>query len=325
MLILNILPINAQSPGPGNRFGILFYNVENLFDTIDSPDTRDESFTPAGDKQWNTDKYWHKQENIFKVIASAGNWSFPDLIGLCEVENRTVLEDLVHHTPLKKLDYQIVHDESPDERGIDVALLYQKDRFVYLTHQNITTPLPHNDKTRDILYVCGKVNDVKVHLFVNHWPSRYGGRQQTQPKRNIVASHLHQSIESLCDSTLNPYIILMGDFNDNPGDQSLEKIYQSQYSDGAGNTFHFANLMTSVKGTTTHKTVNYNWYTFDQIMISSNMLQNADIRHPAGGIRVIDHPWLLDEHGRPYRSFLGNFYQNGYSDHLAVYTELWVR
>ncbi len=174
-----------------DSYKIMFYNVENLFDTYDDSLINDEEFLPEGDRFWNNHKYYSKLNNIYKVIVAVGGWQPPAIIGLCEIENRTVLNDLVNNTPLVKFEYQIIHKESPDRRGIDVGLLYRKELFQPISYEAIPINFPNNpeSKTRDILYVKGiaEKSDT-LNIFINHWPSRWGGQLESEDRRLFVAS-----------------------------------------------------------------------------------------------------------------------------------------
>ncbi len=162
------------------EYRVMFYNVENLFDTEDDPEKRDEEFTPDGTRYWSNYRYNQKLKNIYKVIVGVGEWDLPEIVGLCELENRKVMEDLISHTPLYKTDYKIIHFESPDRRGIDVGMLYRADHFTPHLEKAISVEWPKTVKagpTRDILYVAGTTNtNDTLHIFVNHWPSRWGGQ-----------------------------------------------------------------------------------------------------------------------------------------------------
>jgi predicted extracellular nuclease len=205
----------------------MFYNVENLFDTQDDPLVRDEEFLPEGDRFWNKHKYYSKLNNIYKVIVAVGEWSPPAIIGLCEIENRKVIDDLVSSTPLNKFDYQIVHKESPDRRGIDVGLLYRKELFTPLSYEAIPINFPNNpeSKTRDILYVKGITNTSDtLNIFINHWPSRWGGQLESEGRRVFVASVLKEKVDSIFKSNPKSNIIITGDFNDYPNNKSLNEV-----------------------------------------------------------------------------------------------------
>jgi len=312
---------------------IIFYNVENLFDTENDSIKNDEEFTPDGPKNWNNYRFYDKLNNIYRVILSIGEWEPPALVGLCEIENRFVLNQLVYQTPLKRFDYKVIHFESPDRRGIDVALLYRYDKFEPLTSERIQIDFPFNSesKTRDILYVKGVLFETDtIHLFVNHWPSRWGGYLETKPKREFVASQLKNKIDSLFSFDVNPNIVIMGDFNDEPWDESIRNVLDAKLDTiGIGNKELF-NLMARYEkdwliGTGKYKE---DWSVIDQFIISSNLLtENNTILVSKEGVRIHNLEFLLEEdktHGgeKPYRTYVGYKYNGGYSDHLPIYLDL---
>jgi len=330
ILVVSTLNMWAQKSDrkKGNEFTIAFYNVENLFDTVLSENERDVEFTPEGKVPWTAERYDVKLDRIAEVIAAITPGSFPAVVGLCEVENRQVLEDLVKHKRLKGASYRIIHFESPDERGIDNALLYRKSQFKPIDRQAIenTFPFDPEDKTRDILYVKGVVSKSKkdtLHIFVNHWPSRYGGREISAPKRNHVAKIQRNLADSIFD--INPYsnIIITGDFNDEPGDSSLLVYLDAKPPLDAEEGKYLYNLMYNDyllgAGTIYWK----DWDMFDQFIVSANVLLKTEglkIKAPTG--QIVTHEWLLFEMEdgtlRPNRT-KGREYYGGYSDHLPVY------
>lgn len=296
---------------------ILFYNVENLFDTIDAPDVADSEFTPSGQKAWNSNRYWRKINQIGKVILAAGRWNPPVLVGLCEIENRNVLNDLVLRSPLKNLGYKIVHEESPDARGIDVALLYRENAFRELEHDciRIQFPVDSSLKTRDILHVKGILQKRDtLHLFVNHWPSRRGGIVFSEPKRLFVSNQLKKKINRLPYHTLK---IIMGDFNDEPINKSI--INLTKHSNLFNPMLELKNL-----GVGSHKYKN-EWGLLDQIIISNSLRDTIGVQLEEAGI--VNNSFLLTDTKNaydqsPFRTYQGPIYKGGYSDHLPVYLKL---
>lgn len=319
---------------PGQTVRVMFYNVENLFDTIDSPDTRDESFLPDGDYQWNGYKYYTKLQRISKVILNTGEWDLPAVIGLCEVENRQVVEDLLKRTPLIKFDYGIIHEESPDERGIDVALIYQKDMYTPIAHQALTIDFPDDpdDRTRDVLYATGLIGQDTLHFFVNHWPSRSGGQEASEPKRIRAAEVVRKAVDSLLALQSTAKIILMGDFNDGPENRSMAEVLQAKGDSTALGEPDLYNYMAPffTKGIGTHK-YRQEWNTLDQFVVSTGLLQaqHGFYTHFQSA-SIMQAPFLLEEDpynpgNRPYRFFLGPRYHGGYSDHLPIILQLEYR
>jgi endonuclease/exonuclease/phosphatase family metal-dependent hydrolase len=209
----------------------MFWNVENLFDPFDDSLTLDDEFTSRGDHNWTWERFNQKMNHVYKVMISAG-WEPQDIIGLCEVENRWVLERLTRMTPLSKYEYRIIHQNSPDIRGIDVAMLYHPDSFIPIETAFITvTGLKNDDDpTRDILFVKGVLRSQDtVNIFVNHWPSRYPGQVETIHKRQAAAADLKRQTDSLIKADPESKIIIMGDFNDEPLDESISEVLEVKF------------------------------------------------------------------------------------------------
>lgn len=299
----------------------MFYNVENLFDIEDDSLTNDDEFTPGGAKQWDQYRYEDKLTKIYKTIMAVGKWMPPVVVGMAEIENRKVLHDLVQKTPLAKFGYGIVHEDSGDGRGIDVALLYRKEYFQYLHHTVWKVPLQR--PTRDILVVSGVLAEDTCHFIVNHWPSRWGGKLQSEGLRITAASQLQAAIDSLVQQYCRPRIVMMGDFNDDPSDLSLSIIRHQAYSDRCENDFQIINLMENlVDGTLVFSDVLRTWFMFDQVLVSEPLLEGRGLCLPEKNAHILNEKWLLDEHGKPKRTYLGDYYLGGFSDHLPVYIEL---
>ncbi len=315
------------------RFRIMFYNVENLFDTSDDSLTADEEFLPGGPRNWNNRKFYDKLNRIYKVIISVGGWELPAVVGLAEVENRFVLERLVYDTPLKNFGYRIIHHDSPDRRGIDVALLYREGFFMPLHEEVIPVRFLSDtaSTTRDILYVKGLLGGVEmIHIFVNHWPSRYGGYMATVEKRNHAAAVLKSETDSLLGINPEMAVLIMGDFNDDPVDESLSKILHAHKPEGDPTDSLLYNLMLSHKTDKIPGTLKYrgNWNMFDQIIVSGNLLKAGKILQVNEGMAHIHFEEFLLEPDdafpgrKPFRTFTGYRYHGGFSDHLPVYTDI---
>lgn len=315
------------------RFRVMFYNVENLFDTADDTLTNDEEFLPEGMKQWDEHKMYKKINRIYKVILHCGEWEPPALVGLCEVENREVLENLVYDTPLKKYEYRIVHFDSPDRRGIDVALLFRKALFEPDTAFAVPVRFPFDpdSRTRDILYVKGHMDGTEsLHVFVNHWPSRYGGYEATIPKRNRAAAVLKQVVDSILHQENNANILIMGDFNDGPLEESIVQTLGAMpdTADASGiSLFNPTAVYEDVYGTGTLK-YKENWDVFDQIILSVSMRSGENgLKMSGRGVQIFRTDYLVEEDARylgvkPFRTYAGPRYLDGYSDHLPVYVDL---
>lgn len=303
----------------------MFYNVENLFDTINNPEQRDDAFTPEGDYQWNTYKYQNKLRRIYKAIMAVKAWEELPLIGLCEIESRRVLNHLIYKTPLFQFGYKIIHKDSPDERGIDVALLYQgeyinliKKRFI-----EIRFPFDTTDKTRDILYAQMQISSTSdtLHIFINHWPSRYGGYMQTQPKRNHAAKVLAHTIDTLFDGNAEPNILLTGDFNDAREDESI-KLLIKKVKNTTLKSLPLSN--SSQAGTLKYQS---QWQHFDQIIISEALYNEKGLGVVNKELHTPKASFLIQKDDRyqgwkPYRYLQGPKYIGGYSDHLPIFIDI---
>lgn len=315
------------------RYRVMFYNVENLFDIHDDNATNDEEFLPEGEKKWTQEKFYKKLNNIYRVILHCGEWNPPALVGLCEVENRLVLEKLVFDTPLEKFDYRVIHFDSPDRRGIDVALLYRSSSFQPDTAYPLTVRFPFDTagRTRDILYVKGKVGNMEeVHIFVNHWPSRYGGYQATVEKRKQAARVLRGAVDSLLALNPEAAIIIMGDLNDGPLDESLAVLVEPDADSAGIHTGSLTNLTATYEYMDKTGTLKYkeNWDVFDQLIVSKSLM-SGDLGlkvTPSGAIIFRPHYLLTDDEKylgeKPFRTYAGYKYLGGFSDHLPVYFDL---
>lgn len=306
-----------------NIFTIGFYNVENLFDIDNNPKTRDDDFTPSGKKTWSYERYQDKLQKISTVISQLGvaqSAISPVLIGLVEVENETVLQDLINHPNLKETPYAYVHYDSPDERGIDTALLYNKQYFELLDSKAhpiyIENSRGYRDYTRDVLWVAGKLKGDKIHLLVTHWPSRKTGGENTDQKRIDAAINLQEIIQTIYATEPDAKIILMGDFNDNPTDESVQDYLVTE---------EFHNPMKQLfdpnsKGTTCFQG---KWNLFDQIIISKNFLAAENNALSFKQAEIFDKEWLKIKKGKlkgsPFRTYIHKWYQEGYSDHFPIY------
>jgi len=309
---------------------LMFYNVENLFDPFDDSLTRDEEFTSDGARHWTWNKYQDKISHIYKVIMAAGNPYPPAIIGLCEIENRFVLNQLVYKSPFSKFDYRIVHEESPDRRGIDVGLLFDPTRFHLISHEAIPVYFPShpNSRTRDILYVKGVFyQSDTVHIFINHWPSRWGGQMATDPKRKRVADILKLKTDSLFLAERKPAIIIMGDFNDYPTDESLRINLKAGNNDSKSDLVNLMLPYAEKFGFGSHK-YHQDWGTLDQIIVSKYLLlPDSPLKIANQKAHIFNASFLLcpDEKFsgiKPFRTFLGFKYIGGYSDHLPIFRDV---
>ncbi|SJZ43568.1 endonuclease/exonuclease/phosphatase family protein [Sediminibacterium ginsengisoli] len=319
-----------------NRFKvrvIAFYNLENLYDTTDNPVVNDDDFTPAGNKRYTSRVYSDKLEKLASVISRIGTESSEAgavIIGVAEIENDTVLLDLCNQPLLRQRQYRFVHYDSKDIRGVDVGLLYQPAYFIPIESEPLFVPLPGKSKsaayTRDILYVRGLLDGEEVHIYVNHWPSRRGGEERTSIAREAAAAVCRSHIERICLADTAAKIIVMGDLNDDPYNSSITKTLKARGKRSdlrAGDLFNpWDSLYRKGIGTLAHHD---NWGLFDQIILSQSWL-NA----PEGFFYYRNHifmrPYMMENAGRykgyPMRTWDGDNYRGGYSDHFPTYITL---
>ncbi len=310
----------------------MFYNVENLFDCEDDPNKNDNEFLPDGKLHWTEKRFRQKLTNIFKVIATAGEAEPPDIVAFAEVENRYVLEQLIHNTPLSKYRYDIVHRDSPDQRGIDVALIYRPDKITKVSEKFFKIKYVSNSSrlTRDILYFSFRINQKEIiHLFINHWPSRYGGQLANEKNRMFVASVLKSKTDSLFALDPESKIIIMGDFNDEPGNKSIKTVLQTEKPNASFNDSQLYNLSNVEKSSIVQGTHKYqgNWAIFDQIIVSGAIFHKKGIYTLPDSYTILTSPFLFEPDAKylglkPKRTYTGFKYNGGYSDHLPVYIDL---
>ena len=316
-----------------DRLRFVFYNVENLFDPFDDSLTADEEFLPAGLRGWTWSRFEDKVKRIHKVLVALGDWEPPELIGLCEVENHFVLHWLVSETPLKKHEYRVIHRDSPDRRGIDVALLYRPGFFRPVSYQCYRVPDQGScpESTRDILYVKGILNEGdSLHLLINHWPSRWGGTLESRPERLAAAGLLRHILDSLFMADRQSRILVAGDFNDELTDASLRDCLGVQrpgaHCPDDALYFPYDGPLTGRPGSLKYQG---RWYGFDLILVSGALLQDQALCVSRDGYRVFAPDFLLEDDpqwlgSRPFRTYRGYRYQGGFSDHLPVYIDLFT-
>ncbi len=327
--LVTLQTINANAQGKQAKVVcVAFYNLENLFDTIDDPNIDDVEFTPQGPGRWDSKKYYTKLSHLAEVISQIGDEytkNGPVFIGVSEVENRRVVEDLVHTPPLGSMGYDVVHFDSPDKRGIDVALLYQPKLFK-VTSSKIH-PLKMADtnfRTRDILQVDGLLDGELVHVLVNHWPSRSGGEIESAPKRDAAADLCLSVVKAIYKDEPNARIIIMGDLNDDPVDESLMKhmkIKTKPENVMAGDLFDpMWQLFRDGVGSLAYQD---SWNLFDQIIVSSALMDKKSDGFRYLKARVFNKKFLVQKEGAyagyPFRTYAGGVYTSGYSDHFPVY------
>lgn len=328
ILIIHNTGVVAQ-----NDFRIMFHNVENLFDTLDDPEKEDNDFLPDGFMRWTPWKYWEKLRNISRVITAVGGMESPALVGLCEIENDSVLFDLTKRSPLRAQGYEYIITHSPDNRGIDVGLLYQRHKFKPLQTREYEVKFNRRDigPTRNILHVTGKViNGDTLDLLLCHFPSRSAGERETEPARLQAATLLKTKTDSLFSLRENAHIIIMGDFNDHPTNKSLSRVLGARNARSPLLRNQLYNLfLHRIKepdfGSYKYKGI---WEILDQFIVSGNLLMKENriqIKNNEANIFKADFLLEKDEkyYGKkPYRTNLGPRYIGGFSDHLPIYLNL---
>ncbi|HLW08066.1 MAG TPA: endonuclease/exonuclease/phosphatase family protein [Marinilabiliaceae bacterium] len=310
---------------------VAFYNLENLFDTINTPDVRDGEFTPEGSKNWNSEKYWEKINNMAHVISQLGSaegFLGPQVIGLCEMENRAVLVDLVNNSNIKENNYQIVHYDSPDDRGIDVALLYQSNFFRVTSTRSVPLLIKGDDGnrlyTRDHLVVSGLFDGEPMHFIVNHWPSRYGGEERSRGNRIAAARMTRSLVDSIVATDAEAKVIVMGDLNDDPTNESVRLYLKARHDKNRlkpGQLFNATEIpFKQGKGTLAYRG---KWNMFDQMILTPSLVDKNDKGYQFHSVHVYTHPKIVQQTGNykgyPHRTYVGNNYMGGYSDHFPVY------
>jgi len=326
LIAILFLLLSSCSRKSTQNFSFAFYNVENLFDTINDPGISDGRYVPDSDLQWDTEKYQHKLDNLAKVMAVVDSTGFPSVFGLSEVENLAVVKDLINHPELKKANYMILHKDSPDGRGIDVALLYQPKKYQPIETRFIKPDFPDNpkSKTRDILYSKGLVGKKDtVHIFVNHWVSRWGGQEKTEPHRIILGQLLKHISDSIFSVNPDANILIAGDLNDNPDDKSIADYLKAKIpaERASPQTLYNLSLISykNGKGSLYYKS----WDMFDQIIVSTALLNGDNgLKTNSNQQTVIKKDWMLYQPkkgpARPSRTATKNYY-GGFSDHLPVF------
>jgi endonuclease/exonuclease/phosphatase family metal-dependent hydrolase len=334
-LFISPFIVFSQSKYKAQIAMIGFYNCENFYDTVNNPIVNDEEFLPNGPKHYNSAIYWNKVEHIATVLSKIGTdvagMPNPDglsIIGVAEIENDTVLNDLVNHEVLKSRGYKIVHYDSRDARGVDVALLYNPNRFVVERSDKLFVKLPSGSKdawyTRDVLWVRGKLDGESIDVYVNHWPSRSGGEERSAPARAAAASVVKHHMDSVANADGNQKVVIMGDLNDDPVSPSVAEVLGAKGKAKdvrAGGIFNpWTELYKNGIGTLAYQD---NWNLFDQIMISYPWLNREQKGYYFYKQFIFNREFMMENVGRykgyPMRTWDGNSYRGGYSDHFPTY------
>ncbi|MCL5246332.1 endonuclease/exonuclease/phosphatase family protein [Cellulophaga sp. 20_2_10] len=334
LLVITVENVSSQNKKQYKARTIAFYNLENLFDTINDPNTFDDDRTPLGKDKWTADKYRDKLKNMSLVLSEIGSSvtkASPDIIGVCEVENNAVLEDLIKQPALLNKGYAILHFDAPDERGIDVALLYKKEVFMPTSFKSHRLLLfrenGYRDYTRDQLIVGGLLDDEEIYFIVNHWPSRSGGEARSRPNRIAAAKLNKRIIDSVLRLNTDAKIISMGDFNDDPINDSFKKIIKTEGRKRKVTDSILFNPMEALyrkgEGSLAYRD---KWNIFDQIYFTGNLISSTKESFSFYKAAIYNPAYLLTSSGRykgyPKRTYSGGNYTGGYSDHFPVYITL---
>lgn len=330
LFLLFLLPLSlfAQDTIP---FRVAFYNVENLFDTYDDPVKNDNEFLPGAVRRWTSNRYKKKLADIAKVITAVGEWEPPALVGLCEVENDKVMNDLLLYSPLRQHGYHYVMTDSPDQRGIDVALLYQRDKFRLLSWQSVPVRFKDPNRTsRDILHVTGRIaTRDTLDLFVVHFPSRTGGEKASEPFRIQAALTLRNLTDSISNVREAAKILVMGDFNDYPDNRSIVQVLGAEAPSEQPESCGLYHLLVNKAKQKHYGSYKYQgeWGLLDHLIVSGSLLDKKSSFYTSEDRADVSRLAFLlvrDERNggvQPFRTYYGMNYQGGYSDHLPVFVD----
>lgn len=336
VLLTTIILANNTLQGQNKqeyKVGLIgFYNLENLFDTINDPNKNDEEFLPKGKNQWNTEKYNVKLKHLSESIASIGTDISPDgvaILGMSEMENRTVLEDLVAQPAIRKRNYQIVHYDSPDRRGVDVGLIYNPKYFKLVNSKSYPTKVAGDPDfvTRDQLVVSGLFDGEMMHVIVMHWPSRAGGEKRSMPGRIAAAKLCRHIADSILRNDANAKIVMMGDFNDYPTSKSVTEYLRANGDMMRLRNGEFFNPMYDLH----KKGIGTSYYhdvpgVLDQTIITPAFIP-TDYKTYQFKVAKVHNKEFLKQHGGkyngyPFRTYGSGVWMGGYSDHFPVYIVL---
>jgi predicted extracellular nuclease len=331
-ILFSITILTFVSSFSQDRYRVMFYNVENLFDPFKDSLTNDGEFTPQGSRYWTWKRMTEKLNNIYRVVTAVGEWDLPSIVGFCEVENSFVMYQLINKTPLSKFDYRLVHKESPDGRGIDVALIYRPDRFKLEEKRFFRVINPDEPKrtTRDVLYARGILGQLDtIHIFVNHWPSKFGGELASEPGRLAAGRLVREKVDSIRIFSPQARIIIMGDFNDGPNSPPLLEALRAEPPKTPYSPKGLYNLHHRYDGSGTG-TIKFQgaWEVIDMMIVSKSLLDKSHpiYLNPDGGM-IFQADFLKEEDTnfvgfRPFRTYIGFKYHGGFSDHFPIYIDI---
>jgi predicted extracellular nuclease len=322
-----VIIVSAHAPAKENDFTVAFYNVENLFDTVNDPLKDDENYLPESKYHWDKVRYYQKLERLGEVVKQLGDSDGPEIMGICEVENQKVLKDLIATDQLKKKGFKFIHYDCSDKRGADVGLLYKSSLVKIISSRAISVNTKKDIKwhTRDVLLVVAKVRTDTLRIFVNHWPSRRGGQLESEGKRITMAKLVKHMVDSIQKKSPQAKIIVLGDFNDDPDNTSIDGILKSrnQLPLKKGELYNsFIGVKEEGKGTIKYKG---KWNLFDQILISGGLLNKQSLHYADYSKGIYSPEWLYykkNTHYGPFRTYMGSKYLGGYSDHFPVFIKL---
>jgi hypothetical protein len=316
--------ISSHEPGD---IRMMFYNVENAFDIIDNPATDDNEFLPDGLRRWTRGRYETKLISIYKTIIAAGEGEPPELIGFCEIENSTILNDLISKTYLSKYEYGIIHEDSPDRRGIDVCMLYRKDLFKLVAYDYwIPYGLKDEFSSRSVLYAKLTAGRDTIHLILNHWPSRRGGVLSGESMRRLIAATIRNKADSISEKNSLVKIIITGDFNSTPEQTEMKMLTEPE----SGISLINLSTASSKAGEGTYRFQGI-WELFDQVIVSTDLINSSEgFSTGEEGMHIFKAGFLLTEDPvypglSPFPTYKGYRYMGGFSDHLPVLLYLHYR
>lgn len=320
----------------GTSVWVAFYNVENLFDTDDDPGKDDSEFLPSGELGWKPEVYVQKLDNLTEAVNAMNNGRGPDILGLAEVENAQTLRDWTTMTGLKQRGYEFILEEGPDPRGIDCAFMFDPAIFVYKSHttEEVEFPAESDYVSRLVLRVDGEISGAPISVIVVHWPSRYGGQVESEPRRLAAARATRKLIEDRWEHTPESDVIVMGDFNDDPSNRSLSEVLAASLEPVSLGNFGFYNPLGNLHEPDSVGTLTYRgkWNLFDQVLVSAHLLDEEGTLEYVDGSAGIHNPEFMQVGGDGYAKdmprraiYRGEFQERGFSDHFPVYIRLKVR
>lgn len=333
-IIIGLVVCLACTPGKAQQaFYVMEYNVENYFDCRHDSLKNDYEYLPGALRGWSNKRYADKRDKIAKVILAAARGGVPDVVALCEVENAACMDALIKYSPLRDAAYRYVMTDSPDERGIDVALLYQPSSFRLIHSESLSVPPLSKScrPTRDILHVAGRlVSGDTLDVFVCHLPSRMGGERQTRPYRQHAVRILRHAADSVMQVRKNPYIVITGDFNAEPSSPLVRETLGAKNASAVVESHSLYELMKeSTIGTYRYKG---EWSIIDHLIVNGSLLQGEKnaISVSSDGVGILAFPFLLEDDGqyggeKPFRTYHGMKYQGGFSDHLPILLKLLIK